>query len=197
MNEFLQQRIDQKFFSYFIDNFDSLQKQKVLLHMADILYRKSLALGSEKELSLDDVFLVCLAIELRKASEKDKIPQSGTPREPLFTFLPETLLTEKEKYKLADRVAEYQLQYKPGISVNEDSGMLKKILLVNLMAEKGARKKLIKNYKRIDTSGTMILARIKAFWLEEIKYLAILNTSSSPKTTIENGTSCYCDLLTK
>lgn len=196
MEVFLREKIIAPYFVYYAENFTDSQKKKVMLHMADILYRRGMGWGDEKELSLGDVFLVCLAIELRKESEKKREAQNDAPREPLLTFLPDTLLTKAEKFELANRVAEYQLQYRPRITVNEDPKMLKDILLVNLMADKGVRKKLISRYNgKIDKSGTMINTRIKAFWLEESNYLAILYTASNPATTIENGQECNYKLL--
>lgn len=155
------------------------KKVNVLCHIADIILRKSLRLGDEKTLTLDDVLCIAIATQIRDIQPRIKVGR------PILTFLPDGSkggLSTEDKLALASRAAEYQMQYVPQHYVNDNTEKLVQVVAANFMNVETTETLA----ESLGTNASAFGRRVSSFKETDCNMLALTYSNGHPEKTLHS-----------
>lgn len=162
------------------------KRAEVLCHIADVVYRKHLGLGNELNLTLSDVVVLAVAVQLRAQEEESK-----KIRTPLLDFIPDNSqggLSLEEKRALTARVVEYQMNDQAEVYKGDNQDKLALVLSANFVSDISL-KQLAEELKL--KSSEPITRRIDHFKDVDASRLAILMAGSRIESTLMDPKATY------
>ncbi len=157
---------------------DKNKRNKVLCHVADIVYRQQQKWGTEANLTIDDAICIAVAVQLHA-------DQKGKKKMLLGTLIPP--LSEEEVLALGSRIVSYQLSNQPEGYEDDNKTKVSKILMQQLYSEKTDKQLATE----LSILPSVITTRVDAYRKQDRFCLALFHPGANVESSILVGPGAY------